>query len=170
MVTNVYFDVTDVCFDGHSVTKAHTTDMHSGQLLPLDSLIMSQKLSTPPILRGRKKSRRSGSTYDNSMNDSSLADHSHNEVKHEPLTTPKCENKTSSAMHTPKQEPKTPQRSSPLKDLPFSPSAFLNSPDTHCAPIPGNLTSTPVGKDPLNATPGNDSGMHTPKIKVEDTE
>ena len=158
----------DVCFDGQSVPKVSNDEVSTGPLIPMDSLITSQKLSTPPILRGRKKSRRSG-LGDSSMNDSSLTDQSHTTefIKHEPLSTPKCENKNSS-LHTPKPEPKTPIRS-PLKDLPFSPSAFLNSPDTRgCAP-PGNLTSTPVCKSTQN-TPGDgdDSGMHTPKIKVED--
>lgn len=57
-------------------------------------------------------------------------------------------------------------KGTPIKNLPFSPSQFLNSPE-----IPfGKVTSTPVcSKQDLSLTSGHGSILNTPNIKVTDS-
>ena len=64
-----------------------------------------------------------------------------------------------------KKEPVTPT-GTPIKNLPFSPSQFLNSPEL---PI-GKLTSTPVCNNPNLATPTSTSNtsLNTPITKLHD--
>ncbi|XP_074660485.1 transcriptional activator Myb-like [Tubulanus polymorphus] len=68
-----------------------------------------------------------------------------------------------------KEEPKTPNKT-PIKNLPFSPSQFLNSPDVPFGN--GQLTSTPICRDVLSATPINtchadnkSNTINTPKLQ-----
>lgn len=152
-------------FDGKSIKKLRSP----GCLIPITSSVVSKFTSPPAILRKRKRKLL---PY-NQINSSTDSDHlqkCNNTTKRFPINTD-IENQrpdisTKLFPQTPtevKKEPVTPT-GTPIKNLPFSPSQFLNSPE-----LPfGKLTSTPVCNNPNLATPTSTSSLNTPITKLYD--
>ncbi|XP_033751683.1 myb-related protein B-like isoform X2 [Pecten maximus] len=161
-------------FDGKAIQRLKSP----GRLIPITSPVTS-KFSKPAILRkGKRKiclpsksEKESAKTPRTNWTDMSrrapVMDESvfQNAYK-ENINIYSLDNKPPHGNHLSpyssddKEEHLTP-KGTPIKNLPFSPSQFLNSPE-----IPfGKVTSTPVCSQLHMATPTNNSVLDTPEIK-----
>ncbi|XP_046552717.1 myb-related protein A-like isoform X2 [Haliotis rubra] len=151
---------TGLRFDGHSLGKLKSP----GGLIPITSPV-AHKLTTPPAILRKSKRRKQRNIrpresyaidkgYGHVVPTFLVADEDHDTN----------ENEEPFGLSGIKSEPETPT-GTPIKNLPFSPSQFLNSPE-----IPygnGKLTSTPVGHQSRSCTSGIDT-LRTPVMKDTD--
>ncbi|KAK3608477.1 hypothetical protein CHS0354_010323 [Potamilus streckersoni] len=163
-------------FDGRAIERLKSP----GRLIPITSPVTS-RFNTPAILRRSKrkkivhlrkqiKDRASTETSEQIVREKELPDFSQNpgkKIKMNPMQESDIENKEpfkkqskAEVKVSVKKEPITPT-GTPIKNLPFSPSQFLNSPDVRF----GKMTSTPVCSS--SSTSGLDSSLNTPTIKLE---
>ncbi|KAJ8298904.1 hypothetical protein KUTeg_022964 [Tegillarca granosa] len=168
--TNIQDKVASYRFDGNAIKKLKSP----GRLIPITSPVTC-KFSTPPaILRKSKHRRKQKNPHRSSSCGTKKVSGQHNVTETSWIKTDPSDVSEDLENQSPdfdtvhygkkevKQEALTP-KGTPIKNLPFSPSQFLNSPE-----IPfGKVTSTPVCSQPLNATPTNDRALNTPNPRTD---
>lgn len=148
-------------FNGKAIQKLRST----GCLIPISSPAVSRFTSPPAILRKRKR-KLIQSCPVNSSTDSDnwqKSKHGTNKKTIKDDIENQCPDLSTKTQVDLKKEPVTPT-GTPIKNLPFSPSQFLNSPEVHF----GKLTSTPVCNNPNLATPTPNTSLNTPITKLSD--
>ncbi|XP_064635828.1 transcriptional activator Myb-like [Lineus longissimus] len=148
-------------FDGNAVS-ALKDSKSGGGLISITSSPVTNRLSTPPILRKSKRKR--------TVSFQVQQKHSHSNTENQPPAA-ESHNQDDIVKSEPgvkiKKEPMTPTKT-PIKDLPFSPSQFLNE------PFGEKLTSTPVCKNLLTTTPVRNGpftsgNIDTPTLSLPDS-
>ncbi|KAK6191350.1 hypothetical protein SNE40_003065 [Patella caerulea] len=139
---------TGIRFDGHAVGKLKSP----GTLIPILSPAASKLKSPPAILRKSKRRKKPGKSE--SIKSSIVVDKVVENIENE--------GHMSNMLGT--LTPTT----TPIKNLPFSPSQFLNSPDM-CLPFSGKATSTPVCSRSQSSSSGIDTLYTTVKFDLSNS-
>nr|KAG5693280.1 hypothetical protein BaRGS_011601 [Batillaria attramentaria] len=152
----------DIRFDGRTVEKLRN---HQG-LIPMTSSVTSKLSTPPPILRKsqRRKQKPSRRVRQDPLLMSAHTDGEDEDEEEEHEMEDMDEGQENRDPHPNTQPTPLTPTGTPIKNLPFSPSQFLNSPE---APFgSGKLTSTPVASlsNPnatvTSATAAHSSGYH----------